>query len=425
MVLRWLESIINSTAVGAPPAYPPCAFFQAALPIADFDKANFVMQLGSDTSRVEKVHRFCRQHIESCTAASSPDCAIRTIAFVVVMVEAGLLADGQLWELLDSCLDVVPEDMTEQLNVMLNAINHMPQGKSHLWSRVDQAVRSRLEANLGVVFGSESPKSTGTCGSEDGFNPSTVLEAPADVPNRTSENLASVVSSVLGDPSHRSGLSSGTDKSHGSTPPCGSDAASLSSPLSGFSLFELSSTMFGPSMFAFPAPDEPTDPSYDTNPQDFVLPDFLTVAPPESDSSVSQSRVQKWMEAARLEGAQEESKNEEAQRAEYALAKSENEKLQKLLQEARQARKLQELENSRATKQLKFRESSVYSLNDIGVHVREQLQSMAEGHHEEMMFYTSKLNQARQEFKSRHRHETTAIQHRYQRVLNTLSSLQP
>lgn len=83
------------------------------------------------------------------TAAEKPECAIKTLAFMVELVEAGIIPAEVLWDFLSACLEGLTEDKTDQLNVMLTLASSK-QGACATWDRVLELMQSRLEAVQGL-----------------------------------------------------------------------------------------------------------------------------------------------------------------------------------------------------------------------------------------------------------------------------------
>ena len=160
-----LRSLLAVQGAGDSLARSACWAFRAAAKLS-WD-ASSLKQIGREIS-VNKLMKLSQQHLERCPAAMQPECAISTLTFMATLTESGVAADDRLWDTLNCCLEGLPEDKTDQLSVMINAVINK-QGSSHLWDRILQTMQSRLETNLGAAFGSESPKSFGSCCSDEGF----------------------------------------------------------------------------------------------------------------------------------------------------------------------------------------------------------------------------------------------------------------
>ena len=339
-----------------------------------------------------------------------------TVAFATEMVEAGLMDETKVWELLAPCLESFTEIKTDQLNLMLTTATQMQITKSRLWNRVVQSLQSRLEANLGIVFGSESPKSEGTDGSDEGCNTTTNLGDAAGVWDTTAENLVSMVNCVLDEPlpSHDGfpwlgSTEARSDESSESTQQSTDGASGNSSLGSEFSLFELSSAMFsgasrlglppGVSDIAIPetadtANSEPCSGSEIVT-RITALQDFVRLARLESNTSVGQSRVQKWNESAQLDGAQTlaDVRVEEQKHKQFMNAKKENERLRARLRETQRQRQETEKQKREVTKQLNFRQSSLQILTETNLAATDKLRTLTARHNEEMNFYKDRLEQ--------------------------------
>ena len=209
---------------------------------------------------------------------------MNTIGFIAELTEARIVTDDTLWVTLNSCLEGLNEDKTDHLSIMISSVSNK-QGRSRLWDRVLQTLQSRLETTLGNIFGSESPKSDGTCCSDEGFSP----EAAADTPgawDNSSQSLASMVNFVLGDsatlsrstvPSSDAG-SKNTDKDKLSTPLSQSDGtySQSSQGSQDFPVFDHHSIFSGSLLTVSPS-EKTSDASFES-PHEPLMRDFLTLA---------------------------------------------------------------------------------------------------------------------------------------------------
>ena len=309
-------------------------------------------------------------HINRClfwlvfTATEKPQCASSTIAFLAELTEARIVTDGKLWIALNSCLETLNEDRADQLGVMISSLSNK-QGRSRLWDRVLQHLQSRMEANSGVAFGSESPKSDGTCCSDEGFNAEPPTET-AGCWQSSPEHLVSMANGV-------------SEASNGNSVPCcdtGYETLRERSRASSFSC-SIFSSLFSGSLFNFsPSEFSPHNASFESK-EELFLQDFFTVA--------GQSRVQKWTESALLNPPPKtQTENWQNARTELSLAQAENERLKQQVQQVRKIRAQQYAQKRILNKQLTFKHQSVHTLVDINAQLNDRHQTLTDQFSEEM-----------------------------------------
>jgi hypothetical protein len=357
-----LQSLLAAAESGWLSQQSYCWIFRKAADLS-WDRSCFLRQLGQN-ERFANVVKLCKVHLEQCPATEKPHCAINTITFLAELTESQNVTDGNLWIALNSCLETLNEDKTDQLGIMISSLSNK-QARSPLWDRVLQQLQSRMEANWGVAFGSESPRSDGTCCSAEGFN----AEPPAETAGcwqSSPEHLVSMVNGV-------------SEASSGNSVPCcdtsceplqerpraSSFGCSTFSALSPGSLFHFSPPEFSPHGASFESKEEP------------ILPDFLTVA--------GQSRLQKWTESALL-NAPPKTQTENWQNActELRLAQAENERLKQQVQEVRKNRAQQDAQKRTLNKQRTFMHQSVQTLVDMNAQLNDRHQTLTDQFSEEM-----------------------------------------
>eukprot|EP00667_Euglena_gracilis_P013297 EG_transcript_13704 len=345
-----LEYLLNASRGGGK-ADSCCWVFRCAAQL-QWDRISFLRSFGHEVP-ITKILRFCQLHMAQCPAAEKPECAIKTLAFMVELVEAGIIPAEVLWDFLSACLEGLTEDKTDQLNVMLTLASSK-QGACATWDRVLELMQSRLEANLGIVFGSESPKSDGTCCSEEGFTDEAISW------DTTSQTLASVVNSVLEDdtPSSNEGSSqhSSSVSSHKAVHP-GPIAAHKGSE---YSLFEL------PSIF-----DNAALLSSVSSPG---------TAPPSKAEPWGVSKVRRWNETA-MANARVAAKDKHLALQKLQAAVEDNERLKQQLAEAQKITATQREEKRKLTKELHFARYSAVALSEIHDQLQHQLQVLQERQH--------------------------------------------